>query len=74
MPVKMQESEWQTRKTRIDRQLTALHPAWEIIPYSTGLNTSALSCHAVEEYPTANGPADYALFVNGKLLGILEAK
>lgn len=74
MPVKMQESEWQTRKTRIDRQLTALNPAWEIIAYSTGLSTSALSCHAVEEYPTANGPADYALFVNGKLLGILEAK
>ena len=26
------------------------------------------------EFPTANGPADYALFVKGKLLGILEAK
>ena len=30
--------------------------------------------HAVEEYPTETGPADYALFVNGKLLGIIEAK
>ncbi|NJM79275.1 MAG: hypothetical protein HC854_05995, partial [Flavobacterium sp.] len=39
-----------------------------------GLNTSALANHAVEEYPTEHGPADYALFVNGKLLGIVEAK
>ena len=29
---------------------------------------------AVEELPTANGPADYALFVGGQLLGIVEAK
>jgi type I restriction enzyme R subunit len=70
----MGESEWKTRKTRIDRQLRALNPAWEIIPYSSVKNPSELICHAVEEYPTLNGPADYALFVNGKLLGILEAK
>ena len=30
--------------------------------------------HAVEEFQTKNGPADYAFFVKGKLLGILEAK
>ena len=35
---------------------------------------SKLTCHAVEEFPTANGPADYALFVKGRLLGIIEAK
>jgi type I site-specific restriction endonuclease len=29
---------------------------------------------AVEEIPTANGPADYGLFVRGRLLGIIEAK
>ncbi|MDD3464333.1 MAG: type I restriction-modification enzyme R subunit C-terminal domain-containing protein [Candidatus Cloacimonetes bacterium] len=28
----------------------------------------------MEEYPTQNGFADYALFVRGKLLGIIEAK
>ena len=28
----------------------------------------------MEELPTANGSADYALFVKGKLLGIIEAK
>lgn len=70
----MAESEWKTRKTRIDAKLKALNPAWDIIPFKDGLDTSALSHHAVEEYPTANGPADYALFVKGKLLGIIEAK
>ena len=68
------EPEWQTRKRRIDAQLRALNPAWEIIPHKTGLDLSRLSHHAVTEFPTANGPADYALFVGGKLLGIIEAK
>jgi len=70
----MTESEWKTRKTRIDKQLKSLNPKWNIMPYNEGMDTSLLSCHAIEEYPTANGPADYALFVNGNLLGILEAK
>jgi type I restriction enzyme, R subunit len=29
---------------------------------------------AIEEYPTHNGPADYALCVGGRILGIVEAK
>lgn len=69
-----EELEWKTRRDRINTKLTALNPAWEIIKYAEGLDTTTLNRHAVEEYPTANGPADYALFVNGKLLGILEAK
>ncbi len=68
----MSEREWETRKTRIDIKLKALR--WEIIPYKDNIELSSLKCHAVEEFPTENGPADYALFVNGKLLGILEAK
>ena len=68
------ELEWQTRRDRINTRLTGLKPAWKIIKYKDGLETSTLDRHAVEEYPTANGPADYALFVKGKLLGILEAK
>jgi|SRR3989338_6095956 len=68
------ELEWQTRRDRINKRLTALNPAWTIIRYKENLDTSTLACHAVEEYPTANGPADYAFFVKGKLLGILEAK
>ncbi|MEI6847494.1 MAG: DEAD/DEAH box helicase family protein [Chlorobiaceae bacterium] len=70
----MYESEWLTRKIRIDAQLKALNPPFEIIPYKSGMDTSVLLCHAVEEYPTDNGPADYALFVGGQLLGIIEAK
>src|SRR5262249_22549924 len=30
--------------------------------------------HAVTEYATVNGPADYALFVAGQPLGVVEAK
>ncbi len=68
------EPEWLTRKARIDSKLNALNPKWEVIKYHPFLDTTSLTNHAVEEYPTNNGPADYALFVNGKLLGILEAK
>ncbi len=70
----MSESEFQTRKTRIDTKLRALDPAWKVIPYRDNLDLTTLDRHAVEEFPTENGPADYALFVKGKLLGILEAK
>jgi type I restriction enzyme R subunit len=70
----MNEAEWKTRKTRIDTRLQSLNPSWNIIPWHNGLDLSQLACHAVTELPTANGPADYALVVNGVLLGILEAK
>src|SRR5258708_40103992 len=70
----MKEAEWLTRKTRIDTRLRALNPVWEIVPWRAGMDTTALACHAVTEFPTANGPADYPLFVNGKPLGIIEAK
>jgi type I restriction enzyme, R subunit len=70
----MAESEKTTRKNRIDKQLTTALLNWMIIPYTKDLDTSQLDSHAVEEYPTATGPADYALFVKGKLLGIIEAK
>ncbi|MBD1902694.1 DEAD/DEAH box helicase family protein [Trichocoleus sp. DQ-A3] len=68
------ESEWKTRQQRINTKLRSLNPKWEIIKYRDGLDTSALQCHAVEEYPTASGPADYALFVKGRFLGVIEAK
>ena len=29
---------------------------------------------AVREYPTSTGPVDYALFVDGKPVGVIEAK
>lgn len=33
-----------------------------------------LNCYAFEKLPTANSPADYGLFVNSILLGIIKAK
>src|SRR6266567_6008515 len=70
----MTESEWQTRKQRIDSRLSSMNPPWKIVRYRDGLDFAALDCHAVEELPTATGPADYGLFVKGLLLGIIEAK
>lgn len=43
----MNESEWQTRKQRIDARLRSLHPPWQIIRDPEGIDRSALSCHAV---------------------------
>jgi type I restriction enzyme, R subunit len=68
----MEESEKATRKTRIDARLRSA--GWTIVPWADGLDLTALSGHAVEELPTANGPADYALFVDGRLIGFIEAK
>jgi type I restriction enzyme R subunit len=70
----LEELEWKTRKERIDKKLKTLKPGWNIIKYGEGTDTSTLLCHSVTEYPTENGPADYAFFVKGKLLWILEAK
>ena len=72
--VKSEELEWRTRRERINTKLTSLPHPWKIIRYRDGIAISSLNRVAVEEYPTKNGPADYALFVRGKLLGIIEAK
>jgi len=66
------ESEKITRKKRIDQQLKAT--GWLIVTYFEGMVLSDLTNHAIEEFQTNNGPADYALVVNGKLLGVVEAK
>jgi type I restriction enzyme R subunit len=66
------ESEARTRKSRID---VALRDAgWEMLPFDAALNLASLAHHAIEEYATANGPADYALVANGDLIGVVEAK
>jgi type I restriction enzyme R subunit len=66
------ESEWLTRKNRIDGRLKAI--GWKIIRYFDGIDLTSLDKIAVAELPTASGPADYGLFVRGQLLGIIEAK
>jgi type I restriction enzyme R subunit len=65
------ELEWKTRKERIDK---SLEKHWVVIKHTAFLDCSNLSNHAVTEYPTANGPADYVFFVNGKPIAVLEAK
>ncbi len=72
MPNTNDESEWQTRKKRIDTRLRAL--GWQIVPFNGNTPLAAWTKHAVEEFPTDTGPADYALCVNGRILGIVEAK
>ena len=52
------ESEWVTRKELVDRELRAV--GWRVMPYADKPLTAVERC-AVEEYPTRNGPADYAL-------------
>ena len=65
-------SEWLTRKRLIDPKLKAA--GWEIVPFSPRMSlNSHLNC-ALSEFETTYGPADYALCVNGQILGIVEAK
>jgi len=68
----MNEAEWLTRKKRIDTRLK--QAGWKLMRFSPQLNLKVLDQCAVEELPTGNGPADYALFVDGRCLGIVEAK
>ncbi len=60
------ESEWQTRKKRIDPLLDAA--GWPL------RKASSRGTFRTEEEETANGPADYALWLDGRIVGIVEAK
>ena len=57
------ESEWQTRKRRIDTRLEAM--GWRIVPFDPGRPLTDYPQNAITEFETANGPADYALCVDG---------
>jgi len=67
-----QNSEWLTRKRLIDPKLKAA--GWDIRPFSPGTSLNNYPNCAITEFETANGPADYALCVDDKVLGIVEAK
>lgn len=67
-----QESERRTRQARIDPRLAA--QGWKVVPFDAKASLSKYSRHALTEYPTVNGPADYALVEGGQILGIVEAK
>jgi len=67
-----QPSEWKTRKEHIYPKIRAA--GWHIISFNPDKPLSAYNRCAIEEYPTDNGSADYALCVDGNILGIVEAK
>jgi type I restriction enzyme, R subunit len=60
------ESEWLTRRRRIDPLLDAA--GW---PVPKGRSNAAFR---TEEEETAHGPADYALWLDDRVVGIVEAK
>lgn len=66
------ETEAKTRRMRIDPQLVA--QGWKIAHFDPKAALSSYRHHAVIEYPTENGPADYALWVDGRIVGVVEAK
>jgi len=61
-----------TRKKLIDPKLRSW--GWKVIPYSPSLSLDNCDSCAIEEFPTESGPADYALCVDGLILGVVEAK
>lgn len=65
-----------TTRERIDAQLRAR--GWEVdsrtIRHAAGSRPARARNLAIAEWPTANGPADYALFVGLVCVGIVEAK
>src|SRR6266436_5178016 len=71
-PPSPSNSEWLTRKRLIDSMLKA--SGWKVAPYAAGKLLTAQNCYAIEEFPTTAGAADYALCVNGQIVGIVEAK
>ena len=58
-------------RLEIDRKLK--ESGWTIQNMNQ-LNLTASLGVAVREFPTSTGPADYALFVDGKPVGVIEAK
>ena len=65
-----------TTRTLIDAQLVAR--GWEAdtqqIRYSAGARPAKGHNRAIAEWPTASGPADYALFIGMQCVGVIEAK
>jgi type I restriction enzyme R subunit len=66
------ESEYLTRKQIVDSKLRAA--GWTIAPFNPNRALSAYKNCAIEEFSTESGPADYALCVDGRILGVVEAK
>lgn len=67
----MNQNPEQIARDNIDQQLKAC--GW-IVQSKSKISLGAGSGVAVREYQTDEGPADYVLFVDGKAVGIIEAK
>ncbi len=63
------ESEKETRKKRINAKLEAL--GWKFAPEG---NPPPKGPYWRDEVETQNGPCDYGLYVDGELIGLVEAK
>lgn len=61
----------QIARDQIDKRLLAAR--W-LVQDKASLNPNAALGVAVREYPTDTGPADYVLFVDGRAVGVVEAK
>ena len=72
MKASEQNSEWLTRKRLIDPKLKAA--GWSVVPFSPGMSLGSHTNCVITEFETANGPADYALCADGRILGVVEAK
>src|SRR2546422_5055803 len=66
------KSEWLTRKELIDPKLEAA--GWRVVPFALNRPLKLYDRCAIEEYPTDNGPADYALCPSGQIVGVVEGK
>lgn len=66
------QSEWLTRKSLIDPRLQG--SGWAVVPFDPIASPIQNGCYAITEYPTATGPADYALAADGTVFSIVEAK
>ncbi|MBQ9603854.1 MAG: DEAD/DEAH box helicase family protein, partial [Firmicutes bacterium] len=60
-------------KARIEIDARLEKSSWVVQDFKK-LNINAALGVAVREYPTGTGEADYALFVDGKPVGVIEAK
>ncbi|WP_373547923.1 MerR family transcriptional regulator [Chamaesiphon sp.] len=71
-PIEIDGGPEENAKNIVDRMLHTL--GWSRIHYERDLETGGLESHIVEEYRVATGIVDYALFVRGLLIGIIEVK
>ena len=64
------KSEFVTRKELVDRKLK--DAGWKIVRFDPSKLLAAYERCAIEEYPTENGPADYALCAGRKIVGVVS--